>query len=77
MQRPLPDVNEKWIHAQRQRSKTTSSWACILCIDRKIFQTTQDIWSHAQAQHADKLPHDQEALETFRKKFTSESALKR
>lgn len=71
------DVSDLWIQHQRRNTKTTQSWSCIFCLERKICLSETDLWNHAEKDHRDKFPTDQDELKRFRKYYESESALKR
>lgn len=77
MNRTKADVSDLWIQHQRRNTKTTQSWACIYCPERKIFLSETDLWNHAEKDHRDKTPFDQDELKQFRKSYESESKLKR
>ena len=70
------DVSDLWIAHQRKNAKTTISYACVLCPDRKIFPAEPDLWQHAKSAHFDRLPPQDEELEVFRKNFEEESRKK-
>lgn len=72
-----PDVTDLWIRHQRRNTKTTQSWACIYCPHRKICLSEIDLWNHAEKDHRDKIPSDQDELKRFRKSYESNSAQKR
>jgi hypothetical protein len=72
-----PDVSQLWIQHQRRNIKTTAAWACILCQDRKIFSSENDLKSHAKTDHLDKLPNQDAELESFLQSYVAESAQKR
>ncbi|TGO65625.1 hypothetical protein BOTNAR_0076g00190 [Botryotinia narcissicola] len=77
MHKPKADVSDLWIQHQRRNTKTTKTWACIYCPERKISHSETDLWNHAEKEHQDKIPSDQDALDQFRKSYESNSALKR
>ncbi|KAI9649245.1 hypothetical protein NHQ30_001813 [Ciborinia camelliae] len=77
MNRTKADVSDLWIQHQRRNTKTTQSWACIYCPERKICLTEIDLWNHAEKDHRDRIPSDQDELKRFRKSYESDSALKR
>ena len=78
MPQQQPDLSDRWIQHQRQNYKITATWACVFCPDRRIFAQAGSLWEHALAVHGDRLPaEDGEALETFRKKYETDSADKR
>lgn len=77
MNRTKADVSDLWIQHQRRNTKTTQSWACIYCPDRKICLSKTDLWSHAEKAHPDKIPAGEDELIRFRKAFESDSVLKR
>ena len=75
-----PDVHELWIQHQRRNNKTTQTWACIYCEDRKIFESEDELWKHFLLKHREQLPAEkdgQDALEFFRRNYAAESAKKR
>ncbi|CZR65871.1 uncharacterized protein PAC_15771 [Phialocephala subalpina] len=39
----------------------TPSWACMLCPDRRIFNSSQELWEHDHSDHAEQLPIENEA----------------
>ncbi len=55
MQGTKPDFSELWIQHQHQNNKTTPTWACIFCIDRRIFSSEPELWEHAKSQHPEPL----------------------
>jgi hypothetical protein len=77
MQAPKPDISELWIQHQRSNNKTTRTWACIWCPDRRIFTTEPDLWLHAINGHAEQLKAHDDNLEELRAVFCAESALKK
>ncbi|ESZ94548.1 hypothetical protein SBOR_5038 [Sclerotinia borealis F-4128] len=77
MIKPKADVSDLWIQHQRRKTKTTQSWACIYCPERKIFHSEIDLWNHAEKDHQDEIPSNQDELKQFRKSYESKSALKR
>ncbi|KAK6594612.1 telomerase-binding protein EST1A protein [Botrytis cinerea] len=77
MNKPKADVSDLWIQHQRRNTKTTKSWSCIYCPERKICLSETDLWNHAEKEHQDKIPSDQDELDRFRKSYESNSALKR
>jgi hypothetical protein len=71
MQQQLPDVSERWMRRDR---KTTPSWICVHCPDRKIFNSEDDLWVHAMVDHSKDIPQDHEERLTFRRKLVAESS---
>ncbi|KAJ8069093.1 hypothetical protein OCU04_002766 [Sclerotinia nivalis] len=71
------DVSDLWIQHQRRNTKTTQSWACTLCPERRIYHSEIDLWNHAEKDHQGEIPSDQDELKRFRKSYESASALKR
>ena len=61
----------------RHSAKTTQSFACLYCLDRRIFNTTEELWKHATELHRNELPADETDWERFRANFEVESGLKR
>ena len=39
----------------RENNRTTQSWSCIYCRDRKIFASEPTLWEHAEAVHHNEL----------------------
>src|SRR5271167_2431557 len=72
-----PGFDERWIQHQRRSSKTTQSWRCEYCVEKRIFMSPTDLWNHALSDHNDQLPRDEKELHRFHTKFVSDSALKR
>ncbi|KAM0142097.1 hypothetical protein ACHAP3_002092 [Botrytis cinerea] len=77
MDRTKVDISDLWVQHQRRNTKTTKSWGCIYCPDRKILLSETALWMHAEKCHQDKVPANLEELERFRQSFESNSALKR
>ncbi|KAE8451547.1 hypothetical protein EG329_003620 [Mollisiaceae sp. DMI_Dod_QoI] len=78
MERQHSDVGDPWIQHLRRNNKTTKSWACILCPERRIFASSQALWQHAEMDHQDKMPvADHRALIAFKASFEDECALQR
>ncbi|KAE8454538.1 hypothetical protein EG329_000161 [Mollisiaceae sp. DMI_Dod_QoI] len=71
-----PDVSDLWIQQLRRTNKTTPSWACTLCPDRRIFTSSQALWEHARSEHFDQLPSGDDALQQFRNEYETECAQK-
>lgn len=76
-QQQQQDLSELWTQHQRRYTKTTQSWACALCVDRRIFVNAQKLWDHARTTHGDQLPSAEEDLRVFREEYESESFKKR
>ena len=74
---PKPDLSELWIQHQRRNTKTTISWACIFCPDRRIYLTVPELLDHAQKDHRERLPTEYGELEVFLGNFAAESAQER
>lgn len=74
-----PDVSQRWIQHQRRNNKTTLTWSCTLCPDRRIFAAEPTLWEHALADHRNRLAFAENAnlLEDFRKTFAEECAQKK
>lgn len=78
MQAPKPDLSDRWIQQLRKHTKTTQTFACIFCLDRRIFATAEDLWEHAKREHGKELDaRKDEDLEAFRLSYVAESAQKR
>ncbi|TVY45744.1 EST/SMG-like protein [Lachnellula occidentalis] len=71
-----PGVDELWIQHQRRNHKNTQSWACIHCLDRRVFTNADDLWQHCLHDHKDKLPDDESEHRRYRTKFEAESLKK-
>ncbi|TVY25709.1 EST/SMG-like protein [Lachnellula hyalina] len=71
-----PGVDELWVQHQRRNHKTTQSWACIHCLDRRIFSNSDDLWQHCLHDHKNKLPEDESEHRRYRTKFEAESVKK-
>jgi hypothetical protein len=76
-QQQKPDVSERWIQHQRQNNKTTLSCARMHCLDRKVFNSEDELWKHAQLAHPKDVPKDAEERLAFRRKFVTESSQKK
>jgi hypothetical protein len=74
---PPRTIHDGWIRHQRGQNKTTQSFACLHCLDRKIFPTSDELWNHATQAHRDKFPEDEKEMQGIRSKFEAEAALKR
>ena len=72
-----PDLSDLWIQHQRKNTKTTQSWACILCPNRRVFGTEPDLWEHAKRDHLEELEARTGDLNAFREEYATESAQKR
>jgi hypothetical protein len=72
-----PTIHDGWIKHQRNSAKTTQSFSCLFCLDRKIFSAADDWWRHTTDLHRDKLPPDDKDWEAFRPNFEAEARLKR
>jgi len=72
-----PDVSELRIQHQRRNNKTTTTWVCIYCINRKIFLTEPDLWEHAQIEHTEDLTAQDGDPEAVRESFAAESIMRR
>jgi hypothetical protein len=77
MQAPKPDVSELWIQHQRRNNKTTTTWACVYCTNRRIFSTEPDLWEHAKIEHSEDLAAQDGDSEAVRESFAAESAMKK
>ncbi|KAE9370443.1 hypothetical protein N431DRAFT_559607 [Stipitochalara longipes BDJ] len=71
------DLSDRWIQHQRSATKTTPSWACIYCPNRKIFATECSLWEHAKTDHVEELEGKKEDLNTFPGEYTKECFVKR
>lgn len=71
-----PDVSDRWIQQLRRNNKTTPSWACTLCPERRIFTSSETLWEHAQSEHLENLPSGDDEIQKFRVDFESECAQK-
>ena len=77
-QHNLPrNIHDGWIKHQRNSAKTTSSFACIYCLDRRIFPTSDALWRHAIESHHNVLPENEQDWDGFRTNFETEAGLKR
>ncbi|KAM3066465.1 hypothetical protein ACMFMG_012050 [Clarireedia jacksonii] len=56
---------------------TTQSWACVLCPERTVCPSTEELWKHAEERHRDQIPIHPGELQQFRRTLESESAAKR
>ncbi|KUJ09305.1 uncharacterized protein LY89DRAFT_690348 [Mollisia scopiformis] len=70
------DVDTRWIQQLRRNNKTTPSWACTLCPERRIFTSNQALWEHCQSDHLQRLPPGEDALHKFRQEYEAECAQK-
>jgi hypothetical protein len=77
IQHQKQNVNDLWIQHQQRNNKTTTTWACIYCPNRKIFLTEPDLWEHAKIEHVKDLAAQGRDLEVVREFFASESAMKK
>ncbi|KAL3418918.1 telomerase-binding protein EST1A protein [Phlyctema vagabunda] len=71
------DFNDRWVSHQRRANKKTSTWACIHCTDRKAFSSEPDLFNHAKTDHANLLPPEPDALQSWRHLFAADSSAKR
>jgi hypothetical protein len=74
------DVQDKFVgYLRRNHRQTTQSFACIYCVERRIYQTRDELWQHFLASHAEKIPPEaeagSEALEKFRAEYEAQSLL--
>jgi hypothetical protein len=69
--------SDQWIEYTRKKNKSTLSFACILCPERRVLPTAEELRSHAQLEHLDQLPHDPTTLNDFLKDYEAQSALKK
>jgi len=76
-QEPQKDIHSRWIQHQKKNAKTTSTYACIYCQDRRIFTTPTELLSHAEDAHPDKFPLDEAERQAVKLKYEEESAMKR
>ncbi|KAH8787153.1 hypothetical protein BGZ57DRAFT_133049 [Hyaloscypha finlandica] len=72
-----PDLSDLWIRHQRTNAKTTKSWACIFCPNRRVFGTEPDLWEHAKSDHVEQVEARTGDVDTFRQDYAAESAQKR
>jgi hypothetical protein len=72
-----PDLSDLWIQHQRKNTKTTKSWACIFCPNRRVFGTEPDLWEHAKRDHVEQVEARTGDLDAFREEYAAESAQKR
>jgi len=75
-----PDVSELWIQRLRRENKTTQSFGCIYCDERRIFGTREALWEHAKVDHQDHFPapdRGEVPLEEARREFELRCEAKR
>lgn len=65
-------MDQLWIQHQRRNAKSTKSWACTLCPERRIFTNSEILWQHALQDHSDLLPWDESELRRYRTRFEAE-----
>ncbi|PMD21990.1 hypothetical protein NA56DRAFT_658472 [Hyaloscypha hepaticicola] len=71
------DLDDLWIQHQRKNTKTTQTWACISCPDRRIFATEPALWEHATADHGEQISARKGDLQDIREQYAAESAQKK
>ncbi|KAH6662376.1 hypothetical protein B0J14DRAFT_662756 [Halenospora varia] len=76
MSRNPQNVADRWIQHQRRSAKTTKSYACIRCLDRRICKTADELWAHAREEHQNEIPGEESEQIRYRSKLESDSALK-
>jgi hypothetical protein len=74
MNQQRPRIDELWIQYQRRGLKNTQSWACIHCLDRRIFVNSEELWQHALLDHSGEIPSDESEQKLFRAKLEAESS---
>jgi hypothetical protein len=72
-----PDLSDLWTRHQRNTAKTTKSWACQFCTERKIHASAEELWDHALSSHRDKIPPEDEEKERFKRDYLEISASKK
>jgi hypothetical protein len=79
MSQQQSDFNQRWVQHQRSRHKTTLSYGCVYCTDRKVLASPDELFDHACEVHRDKLPSDdsEEGIRKFREQYEAESLQKR
>ncbi|CAG8955760.1 hypothetical protein HYFRA_00011627 [Hymenoscyphus fraxineus] len=65
-------MDQLWIQHQRRNAKSTRSWACTLCLERRIFTSSETLWQHAIQDHREHLPNDDLDVRRYRTKFEAE-----
>ncbi|KAG4428020.1 hypothetical protein IFR05_016498, partial [Cadophora sp. M221] len=73
------DVSDLWIKHQRRNHKSTHTWSCTLCPDRRIFGSENTLWAHAQADHRNRLAFAEngDVLEDFKRTYIEQSKEKK
>lgn len=74
-----PDISVRWIQYQRRNRKSTKTWSCTYCPDRRIFASEETLWEHAQADHRNRLAFAEngDVLEDFKRSYIEESRQKK
>lgn len=70
-------VSDLWTKHQRAQAKTTQSFACVYCPDRKILSTSALLREHAKTEHADQLPDDENEAQEVLKFYEAECLQKK
>ncbi|KAG4438346.1 hypothetical protein IFR05_006190 [Cadophora sp. M221] len=79
MQQQPADVSALWIQHQRRNHKSTHTWSCTLCPDRRIFGSENTLWAHAEADHRNRLAFAEngDVLEDFKRTYIEQSKEKK
>ncbi|KAL5325165.1 hypothetical protein ACEPPN_006288 [Leptodophora sp. 'Broadleaf-Isolate-01'] len=74
-----PDFNDLWIQHQRRNHKSTHTWSCTFCPDRRIFASESTLWAHAQADHRNRLAFAEngDVIEDFKRTYIEQSKEKK
>ena len=73
-----PDINDRFVqHLRNQYKTTTSSSDCMYCENHRTFQSSQELWKHAQVADQDKLPAKSEEVPKFCKVYEQSSVSKK
>ncbi|KUJ21773.1 uncharacterized protein LY89DRAFT_729275 [Mollisia scopiformis] len=73
---PIEQIADRWNQHLRRKNKITPSWACTLCPERRIFNSNDALWEHAQHDHLQSFPSELNALQKFREEYEAECAQK-
>jgi len=72
-----PLISDLWTQHQRKNNKTTKSWACEFCVDKRIFVSSTELWEHALDVHPQEIPTGDDDRQRFHEDYVSRSAKKR
>ncbi|KAG9240285.1 hypothetical protein BJ878DRAFT_546415 [Calycina marina] len=69
-------LHDGWIRHQRSKHRPAGrQFACCYCPNRRVFQSSDELFQHALQDHNDRIPNDTEdELRNFRTQYEAESA---